>query len=157
MRALFVSIAILLCGCGFHRQGTAPLPATIKVTYIEAGDPYTDFQRSLKSALTASGAKLTANREDATAVLGISKDETGRRVLSVSARNTPREYEVYYTVTYAVSAGGRELLPAHTLSLTRNYSFDERTVLAKEEEENILRQSMARELAGIVMRQLSKL
>jgi len=160
MFRLFVALmafVAMLSGCGFHRQGSEPLPEVLKALYIESSDPYTDFQRSLQSSLKASGVKIVGRRADATAVLGISQDETGRRVLSVSARNTPREYEVYYKVTYAVSSKGKELLPAQPLERTRNYSFDEAAILAKEEEESILRQAMARELAGILMRQLSRL
>lgn len=78
-------------------------------------------------------------------------------MLSVSAANTPREYEVYYAVEYAVVADGKELLPPQELELTRNYSFDEARLLAKEEEEEILRAEIARDLAGIVMRRISSL
>jgi LPS-assembly lipoprotein len=129
----------------------------MKRAYLESQDDQTDFQRNLRALLVAAGVEFVEKREDATAILRISKDESGRRVLSVSARNTPREYEIYYTVTYAVLADGKELLPPQTLSLTRDYSFDEQVLLAKEHEEEILRQAMAKDLAGVVMRSLSSL
>jgi LPS-assembly lipoprotein len=78
-------------------------------------------------------------------------------VLSVSALNQPNEYEVTYTVRFAVRAGDKELLPAQDVSATRTYSFDERLLLAKDREEEILRQDMARDLADMVMRRLSSL
>jgi LPS-assembly lipoprotein len=77
--------------------------------------------------------------------------------LSVSALNQPNEYEVTYTVRFAVTAGDKELLPAQEVSATRTYSFDERQLLAKGHEEDILRQDMARDLADLVMRRLSSL
>ena len=38
------------------------------------------------------------------------RDRSGRRVLSVSARNTPQEYEIFYEVEYSVDRGGKEVL-----------------------------------------------
>jgi LPS-assembly lipoprotein len=157
MRKLSCALVLLLAACGFHLQGRALVATIMKVTYVESDDPQTEFQRGLRRALTTTGAQLVEQRDRATAVLRISKDDTGQRVLSVSARNTPQEYEVYYTVIYSVAAGGRELLSPQTLSLTRNYSFDEQALLAKDEEAEILRQAMARDLVGIVMRRLSSL
>lgn len=159
MRAanLLVVLLLVVSACGFQRQGVAPMSPVMRVTYVDARDARTDFQIELRRSLAASGTRFAQRAEDATATLRISRDETGRRVLSVSARNTPREYEVYYTVTYSVSAGGRELVPAQTVTLTRDYSFDEEQLLAKEHEEDILRAAIARDLAGIVMRRLVSL
>ncbi len=48
-----------------------------------------------------------------------------------------------------------ELLPSQKVSVTRDYSFDETKLLAKENEEAILREGMANDLVAIVMRRLS--
>ncbi len=155
---LLLGAALLALGaCGFHRQGVAPLSPVIRNTYIDAHDARTGFQLELRRSLEASGANLVPSASNASATLHIHKDETGRRVLSVSAANTPREYEVYYAVEYSVTAADKELLPPQQLELTRNYSFDEARLLAKEEEEEILRAEIARDLAGIVMRRISRL
>src|SRR5688572_4971110 len=128
-------LLLVLGACGFHRQGVVPLSPVIRNTYIDAHDARTGFQLELRRSLEASGANLVPSASNASATLHIHKDETGRRVLSVSAANTPREYEVYYAVEYSVTAADEELLPPQQLELTRNYSFDEARLLAKEEEE----------------------
>jgi LPS-assembly lipoprotein len=87
----------------------------------------------------------------------VSRDDVQRRVLSVSASNIPTEYELTYTVTIAVHAGGTEILTPQTLSLSRDYSFDENALLAKENEEDVLRMQMARDLAAIAARRLTSL
>jgi outer membrane lipopolysaccharide assembly protein LptE/RlpB len=56
-----------------------------------------------------------------------------------------------------VSAQQRELLPAEKFELSRIYSFDERKLLAKEREKEILREALARDLASVVTRRLSTL
>ena len=90
-------------------------------------------------------------------MLRIERDETGQRVLSVSARNTPAEYEIFYTVTYSVTANGAEILTPQTLTLTRDYSFDDEALLAKQHEEEILREALADDLVNLVMRRLASL
>jgi LPS-assembly lipoprotein len=152
-----ILVGSLLTACGFHLQGRTPLPPPLAVTYVEAQDMQSDFVQGLRKALLSSGARLAERSADASGTVRILTDEVTERVLSVSARNTPREFELTYTVRFSVVAGSEELLPVQEVSVTRDYSFDERTLLAKENEEAILREAMARDLVGIVMRRLSSL
>ena len=149
--------AALLAGCGFHLQGHTPLPAVVRTPYVEAPDRQSDFVQYLRHALLSNGAQLIPEKEKASAVVSILRDSVARRVLSVSATNQPNQYEVTYTVGFAVSAAGKELLPPQEISATRTYSFDERLLLAKNHEEEILRHDMARDLADMVMRRLASL
>jgi LPS-assembly lipoprotein len=129
----------------------------MKVTYLDVRDDRSDFARGLSRALEENGATLATTPDAATAVVNVERDETGQRVLSVSARNTPTEYEIYYTVTYSVTAGGEEVLAPRTLTLTRDYSFNEEALLAKQHEEEFLREALARDLVSQVMRSLTSL
>ena len=149
--------AVLLAGCGFHLQGHTPLPAVVRHPYVEAPDRQSDFVQYLRHALLSNGAQLTAQKEQASAVVSVLHDSVTRRVLSVSATNQPNQYEVTYTVGFSVTAAGKELLPPQEVAATRTYSFDERILLAKNHEEDILRQDMARDLADMVMRRLASL
>jgi LPS-assembly lipoprotein len=156
-RTVAVLAAALFAGCGFHLQGRAPLPPVVRQPFVEAPDRQSDFVQYLRHALLSNGAQLTPERNQASAVVSILRDSVSRRVLSVSATNQPNQYEVTYTVGFTVSAAGKELLPPQELSATRTYSFDERVLLAKNHEEAILRQDMARDLADMVMRRLASL
>lgn len=157
LHALLIAAAAMLPACGFQLQGRAALPATVKTPYLEAPDRHSDFIQSLRRTLLANGAQLAEQRDKATAVVSILKDSVSRRVLSVSATNQPNEYEVTYTVAFSVTAADKELLAPQELSATRTYSFDERLLLAKGHEEDILREDMAHDLADMVMRRLSSL
>lgn len=148
---------LLLSGCGFHLEGSVPLPQSIRRPYIEAPDQQSDFVQSLRRQMVISGAHPVDSREQATAVVDILYDEPTRKVLSVTAQNRPAEYQVTYTVRFAVRAGGRVLLPPQEVSDMRSYSFDESLLLAKEHEEAILQQAMGQDLADIVMRRLSRI
>jgi LPS-assembly lipoprotein len=150
-------VAAALTACGFHLEGHVPLPAPVKAPYLEAPDRQSDFVQSLRRTLLSNGAHLAREKDQASAVVSIVHDSVTRRVLSVSATNQPNQYEVTYTVGFVVTAGDRELMPQQELSATRSYSFDERLLLAKGHEEDILREDMARDLAAMVMRRLASL
>jgi LPS-assembly lipoprotein len=144
----------LLAGCGFHLQGSEPLPAAFHVTRVVATDRYTDFHRALIESLEAAGASVLEGSGSG-AVVEVLEDLPTQRVLSVSASNTPTEYEVYYAIRYRVLIDGREVIAPSRLELSRDYSFDTGAILAKEEEQETIRLALARELSGLVMRRLA--
>lgn len=146
-----------LAGCGWRLQGTAKLPEIMSTTYVETDDRYTDFNRMLREGLEASGVRLASSRAQASAIVRIRRDDSGQRVLSVSARNVPEEYEVFYAIEYSVESQTGELIEPQKLELTRDYSYDTTAVLAKQREQAFLREALARDLAGLVIRRLASL
>jgi len=126
-------------------------------TYIAASDQYSQFLREFEAQLRSAGVELTDSAADATATFTISFDDTSQRVLSVSARNVPTEYEVYYTLTYSLDAGATNMMPEQTLTLTRDYTYDSTLVLGKAREEELLREAIVQDLLRIVMKQISTL
>jgi LPS-assembly lipoprotein len=147
----------MLPGCGFHLRGQAPLPPALAAPYLEAADHYTPLYAALVTHLRAAGAKLAADPAAASAVIHLHKDDTGRELLSVSARNTPGEFEVYYSAEFSVTTASGELLARQQAALTRDFAYDENAVLAKEHEEESLRTALADELAGLILRRLAAL
>ncbi len=147
----------LLSSCGFHLQGAVNTPAEMQRTYIDTGDRHSRFYRALRIGLQSAGVDLVDSPEDATATFTISFDETDQRVLSVSARNVPTEYEVYYTIQYAIDSGTNRLLEPQTLTVTRDYTYDELFVLGKAREEELLRDACVDDLVRIVLKQISTL
>jgi LPS-assembly lipoprotein len=126
-------------------------------TYIAASDQYSLFLREFEARLRSAGVEITDSAADATATFTISFDDTSQRVLSVSARNVPTEYEVYYMLTYSLDAGATNLMPLQTLTLTRDYTYDSTLVLGKAREEELLRDAIVQDLVRIVMKQISTL
>jgi len=148
---------VALTACGFRLAGSDPLPAMLARPYLSLKDPYTDFSREFEHQLKSSGAELQPARQGASATIEITKDVAVQRTVSVSATNIPTEYELTYTVTFAVEGSDKQLLAPQTISLSKDYSFDENVLLAKEHEADILRQQMARDLVSIAMRRLTSL
>ncbi len=149
--------ALILCGCGFHLQGRQPLPESFAYTYVDTRDEQTDFVQDLRKALLASNVKVISTKGSSGAVITVHEDELSERVLSVSARNIPTEYELTYKVNFSVIAGDKTLIDKEEISATRDFSFDESQLLAKEREQEILSEALARDLVALVMRRLAAL
>jgi LPS-assembly lipoprotein len=138
-------------------QDVSSVPSEMERTYIAAGDEYSIFYRELKLMLQASGVQIVDSPTEATAILSIHFDKTDQRVLSVSARNTPTEYEVYYSIEYSLDSGETNLQPRQLITLTRDYTYDETLVLGKSHEEQVLREAIVNDLVRTVLRQLGSL
>ena len=150
-------VLLALSGCGFHLAGSGPLPKILAQPYLSLKDPYTDFSREFERQLKGAGAAVQGVRANSSATIEVTKDLVEQRTLSVSKLNIPTEYELSYTVTFAVQGTDKELLTPQTISMSKDYSFQEDVLLAKQHEADILRQQMARDLATIAMRRLMSL
>jgi LPS-assembly lipoprotein len=157
--ALAGVIALGLSGCGFHLEGRYVLPSSLAAVRLEAVDTQSDFYINLRQDLRAAGARIVSDRKDpSAAVINVTQDGTANTILAVSTLNVPTEYELTYTVSFSVqAAGGRQLVAPQTRTLVQAYSYSESEQLAKQREAEVLTAALARELAGVVMRQLARL
>jgi len=155
--SLALAAAVLLAACGLRLQGREAAPQAFASAHVDAPDPQSDFVLALTRSLAASGVRVERDAARAEAVIRISRDQVREHVLSVSARNIPREYELTYAVEFSVRKGEDELLAPQAAALTRDFTFDETILLAKEREQRLLEEALARDLAAIVMRQLAAL
>ena len=152
-----LAISLLLAACGFQLRSQANIPSEMSRTYVSAVDNYSLFYRKFAHELVKAGVEVVSSPADATAVFSILSDDTDQRVLSVSARNVPREYEVYYTVSYSVENGNQSIVAPQSLTLSRDYTYDETLVLGKAKEEELLREAIVEDLVRIILKQLSSL
>jgi len=146
----------MLSACGFHLQGAEHLPRALASVRIETIDAQTDFCHGLRAALRAAGTELDGAAGES-ATVRILLDNTSERVLTVSAINIPTAYELSYHVRVAVQAQGRELMAPEDHTLTREYSFDETALLAKDRERDVLAQALADDLVALLMRRFAAL
>ena len=126
-------------------------------TYIDPVERNTMFHRELERQLRAAGVDVVDSANDATAILRILTDRTGQRVLSVSARNVPTEFEVYYTVAYSLVSGEDVLLEPQDVTFVRDYTWDETLVLGKAHEEDTMREAIVDDLVRTLLKQVSTL
>lgn len=160
--SLALALALLLTAyglsaCGFQLRGEPNIPAEMSRTYIATDDNYSLFYRKLREELINAGVDVVDLPGDSSAVFSILGDNTDQRVLSVSARNVPREFEVFYTVFYSVESGEQSIMAPQSLTLTRDYTYDETLVLGKAREEELLREAIVDDLVRLILKQLSSI
>jgi LPS-assembly lipoprotein len=148
-------VVLSLAGCGFHLQGATTVPSTLSPVYLDVPDPNSDLAFHLRRTLTAAGVTFARDPSATTATLRVATERYGRRVKSVSAQNRPTEFEVFYEIEYLVSRGAEVLVPRQPLARARIFPYNERDILGKQQEEELLRDALAREIAGIITRQLA--
>ena len=145
----------LLAACGFQLQGAFTVPEEMQRTYIESENSHSLFYRAFHRDLRAAGVNVVDSIDDATAVFTIYFDETGQRLLSVSARNVPTEFEVFYTLSYGLMGGDETLIDVQNMTMVRDYTFDETLVLGKAKEEEVIRDALVQDLVRIILKQIS--
>lgn len=141
--------------CGFRMQGIGRFPESLATTYIGTSDRYSVFYRELRSELKQGGVQVVDSPVDANAIIRIEQDSSGQNVLTVSGRNVPTEYNVFYRVRYSVWINSEEVLPDQTLSLDQAYTYDANTVLGKNRERDAIRDALAVQLVRQVSQQLA--
>ncbi len=152
MRALLVLALALLAGCGFQLRGTANLPFDTIVVPGAGGGIALDLKRNIQSGTNS---KVVDDVKDAQAVLQFTEEVRAKEILSLTATGRVREFRLVYRVGFRVHDGkGGEFLPANSIQLTRDVTFNDAEILAKEAEEALLYRDMQFDMVQQVMRRL---
>lgn len=156
---ILVAVCVLLAisACGFRLQGVATYPPELEAVHLDMPDANSDLAFQLRRTLAAAEVTLAGDPAQATATVKVASERYGRRVKSVSAQNRPTEFEVYYEVEYLVTTPSSTLVPRQALARSRIFPYNEREVLGKQQEEDLLRDALARDIAGVITRRLADL
>ncbi len=151
---MMLALALLLAACGFHLRGDTRMPFV--TLYIDAANPNSPLINELRRNLEASHIQLVATAEQAEVVLNIASDLAEKQILSLGGSGRVSEFQLRYRVSLrAYDREQREWLPADELQLSRDFSYDDAQILAKEAEEALLYQSMRSDMAQQIIRRLS--
>ncbi len=152
MRALALLAALALSACGFQLRGVAKLPFdTIHVPGATGGIAL-DLKRSIQSGTNS---KVVDDPKDAQAVLQFTEEARVKEILLLAATGRVREYRLIYRVGFRVHDGkGAEFLAPNSVLLTRDITFNDSDILAKENEEGLLYRDMQFDMVQQVMRRL---
>ena len=144
---------VTLVGCGFRLRGTADVPfETVYVPGATGGMPR-DLVRNIQAGTRA---KVVDNPKGADAIVEFTQDTRLKEILSLSGTGRVREYRLRYRVGFRVHDGkGAEYIPPSIVELTRDISFNDSDVLAKESEEAFLWRDMQTDMVSQIMRRLA--
>jgi LPS-assembly lipoprotein len=153
LKKLLVLLLIVLAGCGFRLRGTADVPFDTIYIPGATGGIALDLKRNIQAGTNA---KVVDDAKAAEAVLQFSHETREKEILSLTGTGRVREFRLRYRVGFRVHDGkGRDYVPQSGLELTRDVSFNDAEVLAKEAEEQLLFRDMQNDMVQQIMRRLA--
>jgi LPS-assembly lipoprotein len=157
-RRLFLATATTsaaLAGCGFQLR-QAPEFAFKTLAVPSTGGVATELRRTLASGANVQVVPADAKPDAAQVVLDIVSNTQEKVVVGINASGQVREFQLRSRLKFKLrTPQGRELIPETELLQTRDVSFNESAVLAKEAEEGLLYRDMQTDLVQQLMRRLA--
>ena len=152
-RALVLALALALASCGFRIRGTAELP--FQSLYVPGAN--TGIGLDLKRNIEAgSGAKVVDNPAAAQAVMVFTEEAREKEILSLTGTGRVREFQLRYRVGFRVHDGkGTDYVPSNVIQLTRDVTYNDAEILAKEQEEQLLFRDMQADMVQQILRRLA--
>ena len=146
-------LAAVVAGCGFQLRGSATVP--FRTLYIP--DARTGVALNLKRNIEAgTNAKVVDDPKKADAILELSAENKEKIILSLSGTGRVSEFRLRYSIRYRVHDGkGNEYVPSSLVQLTRDMTYDDSQILAKEAEEQLLFRDMQTDMVQQVLRRLA--
>ncbi|MBZ4201425.1 MAG: hypothetical protein LAC66_05980 [Methylotenera sp.] len=147
-----VIAGLLVSGCGFHPRGMSEV--TFKTLSIQGGN--LSLSRELRQTLKSNGIKVLDNQDEAALMFEMLNESNEKRILSLSGGGTVREYELVYKLNFRTRIPNDPIWSEpQTVQSRRNFSYNDKALLAKLDEENKLNADMRSEVVREIMRRLS--
>ena len=151
-----LTLAAVVAGCGFQLRGTLSSNLPYKTLFIALPET-ADVRIWMQRYINATGqTKIVDSAKDAEAVFQQLQDSRIKTILSVNAQGRVREYRLTLDYRFRlVDNKGRELVGPNEINLSRDITYDDSTVLAKDLEESLLWRDMNNDLVNQIIRRLS--
>lgn len=148
----------LFAGCGFQLRGAPPVSAALQPLAVACSSQVSEtLCQSVREQLKLGEIKLVPV-EQANYILRLDNFEEDRRATAITAQAGAAEYTLRHSVALEVLSADRIPIVASTrLNTSESYRYDETNVLAKQREEETLRQQLDDRLAQQVILRLAPL
>ena len=156
MRSILLLAVLSLTACGFHLRGSdmKDITFSFKSLYLKVPGE-TPFVADLRNILVANKLVLAPTADQADLVLEVVSEQTLKQILSLDSSGRVQEYQLFYRVSLrAYDKTQTDWLPAEEISLSRNMTYDETQVLAKQQEEESLYKDMRNDAVMQAVRRL---
>jgi LPS-assembly lipoprotein len=152
-KVVLTPFLMLLAGCGFRLRGTAEVP--FESVYLPGATSgiALDLKRNIEAGTKA---RVVDDPKAAEAVLQFTEEVRQKEILSLTSAGRVREFQLRYRVGFRVHDGqGADYVPPSTIELTRDVTFNDAEILAKEQEEQLLFRDMQTDMVQQILRRLA--
>ena len=149
--------AALLAGCGFQLRRAPDFAfQSIAIRAPTTSPLANELRRSLAADGKVDVLPFDTDVNRAQVVFELTQELREKVVVGINASGQVREFELRLRIRFNLhTPGGKELIPGTELVQTRDISFNESAVLAKEAEEGLLYRDMQSDLVQQLMRRLA--
>lgn len=155
-RAFLVVLPAFVAGCGFRLRGIDAMP--FASLHLDAPPGSTVAQRVAVGLRAIRNLRLATSAAEADVALKIGAEERSKIILSLSGAGRVTEYRLGLRLPYGIDGrDGRVLAAPETIELIRDMTYDDRVLLAKGTEEQILYRDMEEVAAQRILRRLHNL
>lgn len=149
-----LALSFAVSACGFHLRGESTLPfETLNIAIYEGSQLGADLRRGIAAG---SRTRLVENAAEAQAILQVIGEQREKVILSLTSSGRVNQFLLRYRFVFKVHDGkGRDILPPNEILLTRELTFSDTQVLAKEVEEQLLYRDMQRDMVQQIIRRLA--
>ena len=153
---LALLLAAIVAGCGFQLRGSLSGNLPYKSLYIALPET-ADVRIWLQRYIRASGqTTIVDSPQDAEAIFQQVRDSRIKTILSVNAQGRVTEYRLQLDYAFrVVNNKGQVLVGVNEIALSRDISYSDSNVLAKDLEEGLLWRDMNNDLVNQIVRRLS--
>lgn len=183
LKVAVLGLAVLTAGCGFHLRGNTSVPTEFQKITFDTSDPYGPLSRSIREQLRLSGITIVdpkaddsktadatttsstsivdnsaaaakpADGSDKLPSLRIVGSGESKETVSIFKDGKTAEYQMVLNVNAQVLVRGHDLYPL-TVRVYRSFFDNPLTALAKNSEQDMIRQEMRDQAAQQLVRKL---
>ena len=153
---IFLLMASLVSGCGFHLRGTVILPDSIRTVSIKSPD--VKLRDALVSGLESNNVIIVNSPTSDSAQINISNVDFAREVRTIDDRGKSTGYVLILRASYTVvDSAGKELVKPSVATARRDYNFNQDQLLSATREEELYRDEMREDAAQSILRKMSRI
>ena len=157
IKELYISfVALLLMGtitsCGYTLRGSFDLPPSLSQISVFSNS-YSELVNAVNDSLLNKGIKTTSSNDKSLYRIIINTEQFKRRQLSMSISGRVNEYELIYDVAYEINMPNEKNL-SDSITLYRDYSFDENNVMGNSDREAYIKKEMVSTAATLIFNKL---
>jgi len=148
-------LSLALVSCGYSMRGNINLPDDIRTISLTS-EFYSPLLISITDNLKNSDINVTDSKNKNLYRINILSESFKRRQLSINASGRVNEYEIIYDLSFEISPPNMKS-DVETITLYRDYSFDENNIMGNSDREQQIRKEMVATSATLIYNRLSAL
>ena len=143
---------VALSACGYSMRGSLNLPASMNQISVYS-NTYSQLVNAINDSLINAEIKVTNSNDKNLYRIVLLSEKFNRRQLSMSISGRVNEYELIYVVEYEINQPNKKNL-TDTITLYRDYSFDENNVMGNSDREDYIKKEMISTVATLIFNKL---